>query len=761
MRWDNIIDLQELRKAIQIMKPDHELFEVRILGNDKRKILSGYFTDVDTLITAFDTVDLRERNVYFTLNTVNEALYSRIQHDKFVANVNTTTDTEISRYEWLFIDFDPERPANISSSDSELHNAELLMNTTREYLASIGFHAPVVAMSGNGYHLLYKIDLPCDNSYKQLLNDCLTALAALFNNKDVKIDVVNFNPARICKLYGTLSQKGASTQTRPHRMSLILESPDVIQVNDESLLRGLSEEIPEESKKNNVKPSRFQRQEFDIRQWLSDHGMTYKEDAGRDCQMFLLDECPFDPSHKNGDSKIFAYNNGAIAFKCHHNSCRKYRWQDVRLKYEPDAYDERIEDERIEAAYQKHKKQKGQPQEVIPLAGDPADKSTEKSKPSKKIKIRNLKTATALMNKELPELEVFVGVGDELPFLVEGTCILSAKPKLGKSWLALSMCVAIANGDDFLGYKTKQCSTLYLDLETSEVIQKKRLNKVLKGRPVPENFYLETETNSISNGFAEQIEAYLKEDPNLKVVVVDVFQIIRSPLKSMKESEYDHAYRDITPLNELAQKYHISIILVCHDRKSVDPDDPFSNILGSTGLQGAATQMIVMFRRKKEDPIHISVKGKTIDGLPDLDVMLQDAEWKIVDAVKIAKQEQEKLLEEYMESNIRKVVCKIINSCGHWKGRCGQVIKLGNEEYNIPIEETAINVGAFFRRHQSRFLSKDNIKLIIIQNGTGGALYEFSKGIVDTVDTVDENEEIPLIECEEPHEYLSSDNPFL
>jgi hypothetical protein len=79
-------------------------------------------------------------------------------------------------------------------------------------------------------------------------------------------------------------------------------------------------------------------------------------------------------------------------------------------------------------------------------------------------------------------------------------------------------------------------------------------------------------------------------------VVIDVFQIIRSPSKNVKETEYEHAYRDITPLNELAQRHHISIILVCHDRKAVDPDDPFSNILGSTGLQGAATQMMVMFR---------------------------------------------------------------------------------------------------------------------------------------------------------------------
>ena len=89
--------------------------------------------------------------------------------------------------------------------------------------------------------------------------------------------------------------------------------------------------------------------------------------------------------------------------------------------------------------------------------------------------MRKLKTAEALMLKDIPEPKVYVGVGDELPILVEGTCILSAKPKLGKSWLALALCLAVANGEDFLGYKTKKCSSLYLDLETSEALQQKRL----------------------------------------------------------------------------------------------------------------------------------------------------------------------------------------------------------------------------------------------------------------------------------------------
>ena len=358
----------------------------------------------------------------------------------------------------------------------------------------------------------------------------------------------------------------------------------------------------------------------------------------------------------------------------------------------------------------------------------------EKAKP--KMQIRKLKKASALLKKDIPEPEVFVGVGSDLPLLVEGTCILSAKPKLGKSWLALKLCLAVAAGEDFLGYKVRKCSTLYLDLETSEAIQKKRVMNMLGGEPCPENFYLETDTNTIENGFVEQIEAYLKDDPDIGIVVIDVFQMIRSGSKSFKETEYEHAYRDITPLNELAQKHHISIVLVCHDRKSVDPDDPFSNILGSTGLQGAASQMMVMFKKNKDDPIHISVKGKTIDGLIDMNVKLENYKWSVIDYKDEVDQESIRLDNEYKESSIRTGVLEILNRQTIWRGRCGQLIQ-DAAVCMVPIQEPAKNVGGFLHRHVGRFLGQDDILVRIIQNGNGSCIYEISRS---TVDTVDENE---------------------
>ena len=153
-----LIDERMIRRAIATMIPEGNVFEVRIIGKrGKAKPISGYFTDADTLIRAMGTVDLRNVNVYITLQPVNEDCYSRSQHDHFEAGVATTTDSDIDAYNWLFIDLDPIRTTDISSTQEELEEATALGRKVYDYLQSIGFSQPLIACSGNGLHLLYTI----------------------------------------------------------------------------------------------------------------------------------------------------------------------------------------------------------------------------------------------------------------------------------------------------------------------------------------------------------------------------------------------------------------------------------------------------------------------------------------------------------------------------------------------------------------------------------------------------------------------------
>lgn len=744
-RLDGYVDADAVRQAVSVLQKDGAVFEVRTASTAGRKeILSGYFDDADQLIKAFNTIDFREKNIYVTLGELKEYCRAKVQHNKFMAGVTTTSDPDVERYRWLFVDFDPERPTGISATDEEVEKARKLCQKVLAYLRDNGWPDPVSAFSGNGYHLFYRINVNNDAEGKSLVERCLKALSLLFSTDEVKVDTTNYNPSRICKLHGTLAQKGANVPSRPHRMSGIIHVPELIEMVDDNLLQSLAQYAPEPPKPDE-KPNTATRHEFDIVDFMSRHGLTYRELGGNDraVQVYALDNCPFNPDHRNGDAKIFQYSDGRISFKCHHNSCRDYRWQDVRLKFEPDAYDFQEDGERFDKGWLEHVAQRAA--EIV------EDKQAEK----KKKQPRKLKGAAKLMSKDIPDPIVYVGVGDDVPLLVEGTCILSAKPKLGKSWLALALCLAVTNGDDFLGRKTKKCSAVYLDLETSENLQQKRLRKMLKGNKPPANFYLDTETDNLDHGFTDQIESYMEQDPNIGVIVVDVFQIIRTAQKGQRENEYEHAYRDLTPLNVIAQKYHISIVLVCHDRKNVNDDDPFANILGSTGLQGAAGQMMVMYKRKKNDPIHISIKGKAIDGEPELDVKFENAVWEVTEGG--GSDDRAAALSAYRESPIRAAVVAIAEHNDEWKGRAGQLINMATG-YNVAVTDSPKEVGGFLHRNQGLFMAEDRVQVLFIGNGTGPTIYRIQK---TTIDTIDENVEATIDGFEKPLKSGASEIPFL
>ena len=161
--------------------------------------------------------------VYATLNPLNPDLLARAANRVKEYAKETTADRDIVNRRWLPIDFDPVRPAGISSTDAEYAKALDRALACREWLTSRGWSEPIFADSGNGAHLLCRVSLPTDDyRYVEL---SLKALASQFDDDDVLVDVGNYNPARIWKVYGTLAAKGDSVMERPHRLARILEVP--------------------------------------------------------------------------------------------------------------------------------------------------------------------------------------------------------------------------------------------------------------------------------------------------------------------------------------------------------------------------------------------------------------------------------------------------------------------------------------------------------------------------------------------------------
>jgi len=184
----------------------------------------------------------------------------------------TTSDKDIVRRDWFPLDFDPVRPADISSTDAEHDAALQRAEACASWLRSRGWPAPVAADSGNGGHRLYRIDLPNDDDSRALLQRGLEALAMYFSDSAVALDVSVFNAARIWKVYGTLACKGDHLPERPHRLSRLLDVPSTLENVTRQQLEELAALLPAPV---SLTPRRGLPQGvlFDLPQWIALHGL--------------------------------------------------------------------------------------------------------------------------------------------------------------------------------------------------------------------------------------------------------------------------------------------------------------------------------------------------------------------------------------------------------------------------------------------------------------------------------------------------------
>lgn len=202
------------------------LAEIRVISANNRGFKqtdSGYFQDFKAAASAIRRyLGQPGTNIYFTLNPVNPELLARSNNRIQERAQSTTADVDVVRRKWLFIDFDPKRPAGISSSESEWKLAREKADAVLDWLQTeYHFPEPILATSGNGWHLNYAIDLPNDEASRALIRNVLKTISSKFSDESVEIDISVFNASRICKLYGTWARKGDHIDERPHRQSAI------------------------------------------------------------------------------------------------------------------------------------------------------------------------------------------------------------------------------------------------------------------------------------------------------------------------------------------------------------------------------------------------------------------------------------------------------------------------------------------------------------------------------------------------------------
>ena len=341
-----------------------QVTELRVLGVDSRdgKTGAGWFNGWDKLADAALKYESRKpAGIYVTLNPLHTGCLARSANATKDWQKLTSSDRDVTRRHWLPIDLDPVRPSGVSSTDAELQAA---IDKVREIVAALegpefSFPPGLRAHSGNGLHLLYRIDLPNDDAGKTLVSDCLKALDAKHSTEQVKIDVTNCNAARIWKLWGTIARKGESTTDRPHRRSCLWKTKGdfptfeaIACVPAEALeqlaafgrsLDSASPPAASATKKRTRKASKGDRKpaaspgEFyvDLDQFIADNGIqvTREESFDNTGKRYILATCLFDTSHTGTSACLGRSKTGRVFYKCQHDSCSAKGWQEVKALF--------------------------------------------------------------------------------------------------------------------------------------------------------------------------------------------------------------------------------------------------------------------------------------------------------------------------------------------------------------------------------------------------------------------------------------------
>lgn len=589
-----------IRQWYDTFKSGEELVEVRIVDNAYKRTYSGYFTDVNTLLNEIRKYD--NCNIYFTLNAINPACYDREQHDRIVTKPkSTTSDNDIVGRDWILIDIDTKKPSDTNSTDEEKEMAKEVVNNVFKFLRDEGFEKPVVCDSGNGFHLLYKIAMKNSNENTTICKEFLQVLDMLFSNPNVEIDCTTHNASRVCKLYGTFSRKGSNTKKRPQRESKILRIPDEIKITPNEYFAKVAAMLPkpEQPSKSNY----YSNERFDLEAFLNKHHIAVRNIVRTSSfTKYILDECPFNSSHRAPDSAIFEMSNGGLGFKCLHSSCSQYTWKDFRLKFEPDAYDHK-EYQRHEHKMQYYSSQRKEP--FVP-------KKEDSAKGKKWLDMTDVQYVDMSKMASIPtgykELDKKI-----IGLLLGDVTVLSGGSGAGKSsWIDCVALNAIQRG-----YKVGIWSGELQDFRFQSWINQIAAGKnyVCK-REGFENYYYAPKniSNQISNWLEGKLFLYnnnygskwqqlfadvkeLVDKEGVQLIVLDNLMALQ--IDNYEGDKYTQQTKFINDLKEYAKAKNVHVLLVCHPRK----EGIFlrkESISGTADLTNLADSVFIIHRIGKD-----------------------------------------------------------------------------------------------------------------------------------------------------------------
>ena len=195
--------------------------------------------------------------------------------------------------------------------------------------------------------------------------------------------------------------------------------------------------------------------------------------------------------------------------------------------------------------------------------------------------------------------------------LPEGVCILAGKPKVGKSWLALDLALAVGAGGLALGkIPVEPGPVLFLGLEDTARRLTKRL-RILCPEAPPSCVEIMTECPRLGAGGEILLREWLEVHPAARLVVIDTLARFR-PAASAADTLYTGDYAVGRYLGSLCADHQAAILLVHHTRK-MSSDDPVDMLSGTLGLAGGVDGFMVLQRVPVGNAATLYVAGRDIE----------------------------------------------------------------------------------------------------------------------------------------------------
>ena len=354
--------------------------------------------------------------------------------------------------------------------------------------------------------------------------------------------------------------------------------------------------------KDTEKPQQYNRYngaEFDVETWMDKYGIGYHKASISDGIKYILDHCPFDASHTGKDAAVIRRNNGALCFHCFHNSCADKGWKDLRLLYEPNAYEKKWQ-ETEKRMYGHFNRERPKPK--------PLEEKTDKPIWYTPMDIWNMP------QEQVEYIKTgFEGIDKRTYGLQKrAISVVTGLRSAGKStWIDDLILNAIQSGNRVGCFSGELPERQFMRWIIRQAAGKGRVEpgrfegqwnvprqyqeeiaKWLQGK-----FYLYN--NSYGNNFVQLLDAIEKKIDADKLDLIVLDNLMALNIEDLSDNQWNAQTEFVLRLSSLAKQANVHILFVAHPRKTVD-FLRLEDISGVGNLANAVDEAFLIHRNNED-----------------------------------------------------------------------------------------------------------------------------------------------------------------